>query len=205
MSIVMCGPQCTTEQKNSNGGCGDKQETYIGAVLDIWERNGSWDSDFYALVWDNMDERCKVIEYASTRCWTYHNGAHVDAGESVQRRAREWFIPKVRENQVALARIAAMEVKVGDIVRSTTKRGKNVGVEGMVRRIEIDRYKSTSWSTHYRYAVEVIGEDSYRWLSDASTEKVNVEPINEPDINLAADRWTWTINFRSLTHLGFGL
>lgn len=49
----------------------------IGKVLTTRERNGSDDSDFYALIFDG--EGLREYEYASTRGWTYHNGAAADA------------------------------------------------------------------------------------------------------------------------------
>lgn len=54
---------------------------YVGCVLSKYERNGYDDSDFYAVVWDGKE--IQHIEYASTRSWTYPNGAVIDATPEV--------------------------------------------------------------------------------------------------------------------------
>lgn len=59
------------------------ETTYQGLVLDLGEYNGRDDSDFYAVVWDRDNKCTKRVEYASTRGWTYPNGASVDATPEV--------------------------------------------------------------------------------------------------------------------------
>lgn len=196
MAITMCGPQCTTEQKNSGGRCGDPQVEFVGAVLCTYEINGSWDSDFVALVWDETQQRCRRIEYATTRGWTYHNHASVDADAAVQAKARLSMRDKIRQYVVGAAAEEAATIRVGDIVRSTTTRGKNKGVVGKVRRIEVDPYKRSSFVTYHRYAVEVIGEDSYRMLTQV--EKVDAPKVDVEAAHAQADSWLAIINWRSI-------
>jgi hypothetical protein len=50
---------------------------FPGRVVALRERNMYDDSDFYARVWHRG--RFREVEYASTRGWTYFNGATVDA------------------------------------------------------------------------------------------------------------------------------
>lgn len=57
------------------------ETTYEGAVLDVYERNGYDDSDFYAIVWDAEKGQIEHVMYATTRGWTYCNGASIDASE----------------------------------------------------------------------------------------------------------------------------
>ena len=64
--------------------------TYVGAVLDTYEHNGRDDSDFYAVVWDETEQRVKEVQYATTRGWTYNNGATVDATPEVWEKAQNW-------------------------------------------------------------------------------------------------------------------
>jgi hypothetical protein len=64
------------------------EETYAGAVLDTYERNGYDDSDFYAIVWDDPTQSIKTVEYATTRGWTYANSAKVDATAEVTAKAK---------------------------------------------------------------------------------------------------------------------
>ena len=56
--------------------------SYEGATLSTRERNGYHDSDFYATVYDADANEVRSIEYATTRGWTYHNSATVDADEA---------------------------------------------------------------------------------------------------------------------------
>lgn len=201
MSITICGQQCTTEQKNSGQRCGDPQVSYIGQVLDIYEVNGSSDSDFYAIVWDGANG-IRTIEYASTRGWTYHNGASVDASASVQRMARESVRERIRTISIEQAHAMARMVRKGSMVRSTTTRGKNVGVEGIVAWEGIDRYKSTRWTTVRRFGVKVGDEKALRYFSEDQVERTRPDVIDVDDVIRLADHYVETSNFRSLVRYG---
>lgn len=83
------GPNCPDYCQNYNPLY--MQTTYQGCVLDTYERNGRDDSDFYAIVWDEPNQTILHIEYASTRGWTYPNGATVDATPEVQAKAQEYL------------------------------------------------------------------------------------------------------------------
>jgi hypothetical protein len=198
MAIYLCGPNCTTENKNNGGGCGDRVESYVGAVLCTWERNGHDDSDFYALVWDAETSSCKAVEYASTRGWTYHNGAHVDASESVQQVARESLREKARAYFLANEAERLAVVSIGDTVRSTTTRGKYVGVEGIVKWIGIDGYKSSNMFTVRRFGVKIDGVEGLRYLSETSVEKTNTPEIDVEFLNARADEWILYSGWRTL-------
>lgn len=197
MAIVMCGPNCSTEQKNGGHGCGDPQVSYEGMVLDTWEVNGSSDSDFYALVWDGANGT-KAIEYASTRGWTYHNSARVDASAVVQRQARESHRERIRTACIQQAHAMARMVRKGCSVRSTTTRGANVGVEGIITWEGVDRYKSTRYATVRRFGVKVEGEDKLRYFSEDQIERTRPDVIDVDDVIRLADHYVETANFRSL-------
>lgn len=145
------------EHKNGIGGCGDPQYTYEGAVLGMFERNGYDDSDFYAIVWDAAHARIRSVCYASTCGWSYHNNATVDATPEVLEAAEKYAMQEwvVRYTEQA-AQDAACPL-VGRMVESTTKRGKNVGIEGEVRWYGEDRYNRFS-VPKYRVGVRVDGE-----------------------------------------------
>lgn len=64
------------------------ETSYVGCVISTHERNGYDDSDFYAVVWDEATQSSKTIEYASTRGWSYPNGAVVDATPEVLEKYR---------------------------------------------------------------------------------------------------------------------
>lgn len=78
MAIHLCGG-CTTERCNNGQPCNTGALSYVDRVLSRHERNGYDDSDFYALVWDAATQSVKSVDYASTRGWTYHNHAIIDA------------------------------------------------------------------------------------------------------------------------------
>lgn len=106
--------------------------TYEGAVLDMTERNGYDDSDFYAVVWDEAEGRVKSIQYATTRGWTYCNGASIDATPEVQEKAAAWYRAELiaREERNIRAELAAPHV--GALVRVIRGRKVPKGFEGRV-------------------------------------------------------------------------
>ena len=67
-----------------------KDVRYEGAVLWDGERNYYDDSDFYAVVWDDEKNAPKEVGYATTRGWTYNNGAAVDATPDVLAKFAAW-------------------------------------------------------------------------------------------------------------------
>lgn len=142
--------------------------THKGLVLNTYERNGRDDSDFYAVVWNEDKGQCEHLLYASTRGWTYPNGAHIDATpdivakvEALEAAAEE----KARAKRAA--REAATPAK-GKTVRVITKsRGKDspeVGEEGTVFYFAKDRYAPVDrYSTPMqRYLREALGFDDPR-------------------------------------------
>jgi hypothetical protein len=55
----------------------------VGMVVRTWERNGYDDSDFFATFWNPETMDFETIEYATTRGWTYANGAEIDASQAL--------------------------------------------------------------------------------------------------------------------------
>ena len=99
------------------------EETFAGCVLCTREYNGPDDSDFYAVVWDEEQGRCRAVEYASTRGWTYPNSASVDATSEAVFKAKAWLEGWLRERIAEEMLQDAKEVEVGKTVEAT-KRGK---------------------------------------------------------------------------------
>ncbi len=156
-------------------------ETYAGAVLQTWEHNGYNDSDFYAAVWDEAEQRVKAVEWATTRWWTYNNSATVDATSEVMAKAERWLADLIEQLLTRADEEQAADPVIGKEVRSTTTRGKNKGVVGLVRRRMANPYR-TYYRNGYndpealanqRLAVEVVGEDKYRWLDADRVEVIN--------------------------------
>lgn len=82
--------------------------SHEGLVLSTGEHNWHDDSDFYAIVWDEAAGEPTKIIYASTRGWTYPNGASVDATPEIRAKAQAWYAARAAERQAAdVAREAA--------------------------------------------------------------------------------------------------
>lgn len=151
---------------------------HTGAVLGTFERNGYDDSDFLAIVWTG--EKLTAIEYASTRSWTCHNKAVVDASEDTIRAATEWYRAQWREATINNARADAAKPTKGRIVRSLTTRGKNVGVSGTVKWIGDDGYARVySGPVPQRVGIKVDGEQKLRYLPLDRVEVVEPESVDE--------------------------
>lgn len=111
---------------------GQKTVTYEGAVLTTRERNYRDDSDFYAVVWDEAAQDLKTVEYATTRGWTYNNGATVDATPEVRKKAADalfpWALDLFFDREVA----KLAKIEPGVRVRNKTARKAPKGAEGVV-------------------------------------------------------------------------
>jgi hypothetical protein len=184
MAITTClSDLCTSERKNSGQGCIDPTVTFTGAVLEKYEVNGSDDSDFCAIVFDQETGKLRTVEYASTRGWTYHNGAQIDATDNVIAAARTaaqalWVMRFTYQ-----AERQASDVLVKDReVRSLTTRGKNVGVTGIVKWHGEDAYRSSRWAKAYRVGLKVEGEVKLRYLPADRVEVINPEPVDANDV-----------------------
>lgn len=202
MAIVHCGPACTTEMKNSGQGCGDPVHTYVGAVLDTYEVNGYDDSDFVAIVWDEDAEKVTTVEYASTRGWTYHNGARIDATDEAKAKALVWYRAYYQRITVQDAEHEATLPQPGRTVRSLTTRGKNKGVVGVVQWYGPDKYRRAYESYQpMRVAIIAEGESERRWLPAESVAVVTPEPV---DVAAIAARAAVAVphNWRSALYLG---
>lgn len=86
---MMCSPETPGAVKDEYWSKSTGQEiwmetTHVGLVLSTGEYNGYDDSDFYAVVWNEEAGHTERVTYASTRGWTYPNGAAVDATAEVQ-------------------------------------------------------------------------------------------------------------------------
>lgn len=112
-------------------------ESHRGMVVSLRERNGYDDSDFYAKVWDRATGQVSEVCYASTRGWTYLNGAKEDlspedaAEYARQDEARRQAQAADRARREAEA--AAAVPTVGSQVLVKSKRSKVPhGTEGRV-------------------------------------------------------------------------
>lgn len=108
------------------------ETTHVGRVLALRERNGYDDSDFYAIVWDDA-KGCPVeVEYASTRGWTYPNGAKVDATPEIVAKWEAWTIEQKRACERARLAAEAAIPRVGRTVRVVKGRKVEIGTTAEV-------------------------------------------------------------------------
>lgn len=139
-------------------------ETYIGAVLDTYERNGYDDSDFLAIVWDEAEQCVKDVEYATTRGWTYLNSAAVDATDEVKAKAAAYWRARHRESLEIGTRRKFAKPHVNCRVKVVRGRKVPKGFEGIVRNVS-ERYnpydrrpsaKKQAW-------ILVVADDGSSW------------------------------------------
>lgn len=149
------------------------EESWTGCVLRLGEHNWHDDSDFFALVWDEEQGKVREIQYATTRGWTYHDNAKVDATDLARAKAVAWQAEQLFELYVEKAVAANREVleriELKTEVRSTTTRGKNQGVVGIVEWIGENGYGSGM-----RVGVHVDGETKRRYLDLARVERTDL-------------------------------
>ena len=121
--------------------------SYVGAVLSLREMNGYNDSDFYAGVWDSESEEIKSVQYATTRGWTYANGAVCDATDEVIEAARQHQMAKL-ENVIRNAEISkAQEARVGRAVEVVKGRKIAKGITGRVFWRGPDRFRKSRYGS----------------------------------------------------------
>jgi hypothetical protein len=157
--------------------------SYEGCVLRLGEHNGYDDSDFYAMVWDEPTNSVKKITYATTRGWTYHNGAKVDATEDNRAKAEAYEgtrLAALFADEIKAEKLAALkELKTGVEVRSLTTRGKNKGVVGYVQKVI-----ASSYGPGFVAGIQVEGEDKIRWIDTERVERTDF-PADERELHVA--------------------
>lgn len=112
-------------------------DTHVGLCLQEREMNGSWDSDFYMLVWNEEKGEPVEIMFATTRGWSYPClGSAVDATPEVRAKYDAWKAKKDAERAQAAAEREAATPRKGKLVRVTRTtrgpQGRPVGTEGSV-------------------------------------------------------------------------
>jgi hypothetical protein len=124
-------------------------ETHKGLVLELREMNGYDDSDFYARVWNDETGTVDRVTYASTRGWTYPNGAAVDATDEVKAKYAALCAKELAEARAAAAaREAAAPAKGKKAKTVRNVRGKNAieaGVTGTIFWVGADRFSNPNY------------------------------------------------------------
>lgn len=133
----------------------DFRREYIGATLQTYEHNGYDDSDFMAIVWDEAKQTIKTVCYATTRGWTYLNGATVDATPEVLAKAQKHRYEMLVGLNVDASERDSKVPKTDRRCRVTRGRKVPQGTEGIVFWIGPDRYASSRWATVYRAGIKL--------------------------------------------------
>lgn len=156
------------------------ETTFEGCVISLRERNGSDDSDFFALVWDDAKGTAYEVEYATTRGWTYPNGATVDATPEVLAKYAAWkrevFFKLAKSNDAEASKTPSRG-KVCTVVAGR-KIAKGTTVE--VLRVYTDSYMGRKTE---KAVVKFMLEGSYTQVHTATS---NLEVVN-PDLYLTPD------------------
>ncbi|QDN94948.1 hypothetical protein FNV58_01050 (plasmid) [Streptomyces sp. RLB1-9] len=156
------------------------ERTYEGAVLRLRERNGYDDSDFYALVWDEEQQRVREIQYATTRGWTYHNGASIDATHEVIAKA----VAQMTEARFALVQEDYAQTPRKEYTARATVKG--AAVEGVIAWVGKSRNRYIDIA---RYGIKVEGRKGYVFRDATDDDfEFDVPPVSE------ADMITWRSN-----------
>lgn len=147
--------------------------SFVGAVLDTYERNMRDDSDFYAIVWDEEKQAVCDIEYATTRFPTYNHSAQVDATDDVKAKAVAYWSATQRATVETSLRRKYAEPHIGAQVRVTRGRKVPKGFTGRVASLE-------KLANHFKPAPRYSGgwDVPELWalvLGDRGTYKIKAE------------------------------
>lgn len=106
---------------------GKKIVCYTGRVVALYERNMAFDSEFYAVVYDDTLGLCKSICYRSAA--SYSTGdAKIDAREEIVELARDWLFWWHKRHLEYATDIMSMQLKAGRCVQFVKPyRPRNVG------------------------------------------------------------------------------
>jgi len=146
--------------------------TYVDCVIDTFERNMYDDSDFMAIVLDKEEGKVKVVQYATTRGWTYHNHCAIDATPEVIAAAEAIMIANLTEQYIR----EWSTPSYGKRVKSKTTKGRYVGCEGVIEAI-----KPSDFNRYGKVGVfKVDNMEGFRYPATVDTERLEViDPLDE--------------------------
>ena len=151
--------------------------THEGLVLRTYERNGSQDSDFLAVVWNPATNAPETIEYGTTRAWTYPNSASVDATAETKEAYRKFLVAESFKELVIQNRNEAFAVAVGKDCKVVKGRKLPLGTLVRIRRIgEPLKYSKSRFARATVSALVDVLVDGKRDLAKAGVW-VNVENL----------------------------
>jgi len=164
-------------------------DSYVGATLAKYERNGYDDSDFIAIVWDEENQSLSSVEYGTTRFSTYGNYAVVDATDEVHNKVKAHLASREAKLRYSRLFFAAFRPNVGREVVVVKGRKLPKGTKGIVLRKEDSAYSHNNRynTTPIRYEEDqnlfLQLEDGKRvWIAEANV-RVTDWDIYLPDMD----------------------
>ncbi len=158
------------------------RETHKGVVLATGERNGYDDSDFTADVWNEADGRIDTIVYASTRGWTYANGATIDATPDVIAKAAAYRASVAFNTWTVKNNTRAKAPAFGKSVRVV--RGRNVpkGTEGEVFWVGPDKFARNFYGGPVKMRIGIrLADGSKVFTAESNVDVLGWESYLEPE------------------------
>lgn len=135
---------------------GNPEVRYAGCVLDTYEHNGPWDSDWYAICWDAEKQKVVEVEYDTTRCGG-SGYAEIDATEDTLRAVYRFYKQMGRDLFDGSTNAEqAKKVRKGDTVRVVRGRKVPKGSVGTVFWTGC-RYNYYSRTDEERVGIEIDG------------------------------------------------
>ena len=199
----------TSQWKSSSSSADFKlftRQQYVGCVLETFERNGMEDSDFMAVVWDEQAQCVKTIQYATTRAWTYCNGAVVDATPDVVEKALRYEIARAIPQYIANDRESAATPAKGRICRVV--KGRKIAKDEIVTVIgnpQSAKYSMSRWaSVTTNVLVHVHSTNVYIHTNIKNLEVVNPQQYytDESELKLKAEYAVRNSNWISMKFVG---
>lgn len=159
------------------------QITFSGAVLQKYERNGYDDSDFYAIVWNGSE--IEHVEYATTRGWTYPNGAKVDATPEVLAQVETYLLKIKRHSLWNCAEKELSKIEVGKSIEIVKGRKVAKGITGTIIRIMSNDYDKDNR--------RIVFRDDAGNVYNTYEENVKVIVTDTPDIEEVCEKATYLV------------
>lgn len=153
-----------------------KVETYRGRVLSMFERNGYDDSDFYAVVWSDEQNKPINVEYATTRGWTYANGAQIDATDETRAKYENYIRRQQRMGRIAernMMKRAAHEMNLDLFAYKRLLRAYPSGLpDNLVKLMKVKKFRSNFRANLCKQVRDWCAEHAPKYVTPLSAKQL---------------------------------
>ena len=157
------------------------ETTHVGLVLSLREANGRDDSDFYALVWNEEKGAPESIMYATTRGWTYPNGASIDATEEVKAKyaayCAVYAAARKLEREKAEAAVPAKGKRAKTVRSVKGKSAIEKGVTGTIFWVGVDKFSRSYYGAAPKLRIGFEADDGRKVFIAGDAIEVVVEEV----------------------------